>query len=78
LENQIRLIAIGRSSWPFARSLPAGQRPAAIMSLVHSARLSSHDSYANLKNVVEKLPTPSASRIGELLPHRWRLDVANA
>jgi hypothetical protein len=72
VENQIRPIAIGRSNWLFAGSLRAGQRAAAVMSLLHSARLNGHDPYAYLKDVLERLPTQPASRIGELLPHRWR------
>jgi transposase len=71
VENQIRPIAIGRSNWLFAGSLRAGQRAAAVMSLIHSARLNGHDPYAYLRDVLERLPTQPASRIGELLPHRW-------
>ena len=72
VENQIRPIAIGRSNWLFAGSLRAGKRGAAIMSLVHSARLNGHDPYAYLRDVLERLPTQPASRIDELLAHRWR------
>ncbi len=72
VENQIRPIAIGRSNWLFAGSLRAGQRAAAVMSLLHSARLNGHDPYAYLKDVLERLPTQPASRIAELLPHRSR------
>ena len=71
VENQIRPIAIGRNNWLFAGSLRAGKRAAAVMSLVHSARLNSHEPYAYLKDVLERLPTQPASRIAELLPHRW-------
>jgi transposase len=71
VENQIRPIAIGRNNWLFAGSLRAGQRAAAIMSLVHSARLNGHEPHAYLKDVLERLPTQPASRIAELLPHRW-------
>ena len=46
--------------------------PAAIMSLVHAARLNGHDPYAYLRDVLERLPTQPASRIDELLAHRWR------
>jgi transposase len=49
-----------------------GQRAAAITSLVHSARLNGHEPHAYLKDVLERLPTQPARRIGELLPHRWR------
>ncbi len=71
VENQIRPIALGRSNWLFAGSLRAGKRAAAIMSLVHSARINGHDPHAYLKDVLERLPTQPASRIAELLPHRW-------
>ena len=71
VENQIRPIAIGRNNWLFAGSLRAGKRAAAVMSLVHSARLNGHDPYAYLRDVLERLPTQPASRIAELLPHRW-------
>jgi transposase len=72
VENQIRPIAVGRGNWLFAGSLRAGKRAAAIMSLVHSARLNGLQPHAYLKDVLERLPTQPASRIGELLPHRWK------
>lgn len=78
VENQIRPIALGRSNWLFAGSLRAGQRAAAIMSLVHSARINGHDPYAYLRDVLQRLPTQPASRIDELLPHRWQAVDATA
>ena len=72
IENQIRPIAIGRNNWLFAGSLRAGQRAAAVMSLVQSARMNGHDPYAYLKDVLTRLPTHRASRVQELLPHRWQ------
>jgi transposase len=72
VENQIRPIAIGRNNWLFAGSLRAGKRAAAVMSLMHSARLNGHDPYAYLKAVLERLPTQPSSRVQELLPHRWQ------
>ena len=71
VENQIRPVALGRKNWMFSGSLRAGKRAAAIMSLIHSARLNGHDPYAYMKDVLEKLPLQPFSRIGELLPHRW-------
>jgi transposase len=71
IENQIRPIAIGRNNWLFAGSLRAGQRAAAVMSLIHSARLNGHDVYAYLKDILERLPAHPATRVAELLPHRW-------
>jgi len=75
IENQIRPIALGRSNWLFAGSLRAGQRAAAVMSLIQSARMNGHDPYAYLKDVLTRLPTHKASQIEELLPHRWQPDV---
>lgn len=72
IENQIRPIAIGRNHWLFAGSLRAGQRTAAVMSLVQSARMNGHDPYVYLKDVLTRLPTHVASRVEELLPHRWQ------
>ena len=76
VENQIRPIAIGRSNWLFAGSLRAGQRAAAIMSLIQSAKLNGHDPSAYLKDVLSRLPTQPFSKIDELLPHRWNPPAA--
>ncbi|RCW63187.1 transposase IS66-like protein [Pseudorhodoferax soli] len=72
VENQIRPVALGRANWLFAGSLRAGKRAAAVMSLVHSARLNGHDPYAYLRDVLERLPTQRANMIDHLLPHRWK------
>jgi transposase len=72
VENQIRPIALGRQNWLFAGSLRAGKRAAAIMSLVHSARLNGLEPYQYIRDVLERLPTQPASRIKELLPHHWQ------
>ena len=76
IENRIRPIALGRSNWLFAGSLRGGQRAAAIMSLIQSAKLNGHDPYAYLKDVLERLPSHPASRIEELLPHRWTAPIS--
>ena len=61
----------------FVGSEQAGQRAAAVMSLVQSARLNGHDPYAYLSDVLRRLPAQLNSRIDELLPHRWHRDVAD-
>ena len=71
IENRIRPVALGRSNWLFAGSLRGGQRAAAAMSLIQSAKLNGLDPYRYLKDVLERLPTHPASRVDELLPHRW-------
>ncbi len=72
IENRIRPVALGRSNWLFAGSLRAGQRAAAVMSLIQSAKLNGHDPHQYLKDVLERLPTQPASRLDELLPHHWQ------
>jgi hypothetical protein len=66
------VIALGRSNWLFAGSLRGGQRAAAVMSLIQSARLSGHDPHVYLRDGLLRLPTQPQSRIHELLPYRWR------
>lgn len=71
VENQMRPWAIGRGNWLFAGSLRSGQRAAAIMSLIQSAKLNGHDPYVYLKDVLQRLPTHRNNAINELLPHNW-------
>jgi hypothetical protein len=73
VENRIRPVALGRYKCIFAGSLRAGQRAANVMSLIQSAKLNGHDPYRYLKDVLERLSTQPASRLEELLPHRWQL-----
>jgi len=72
IENRIRPVALGRNNWLFAGSLRAGQRAAAIMSLIGSAKMNGLDPYVYLRDVLERLPTQPARRVAELLPHRWQ------
>ena len=76
VENQIRPVALGRKNWLFAGSLRAGERAAAVMSLIQSAKLNGHDPHAYLKDVMARLPTWPNSRINEMLPHLWRPAVS--
>ncbi|MFE8073471.1 IS66 family transposase [Marinobacteraceae bacterium S3BR75-40.1] len=77
VENQIRPWALGRSNWLFAGSLRSGQRAAAVMTLIQSAKLNGHDPYAYLKDVLARLPTQKNNAIGELLPHNWKPAVTD-
>ena len=78
IENQIRPIALGKKNWLFAGSLRAGQRAAAVMSLIQSARMNGHDPYVYLRDVLTRLPTQKNSQIDELLPHIWQPPPAAA
>jgi len=56
VENWIRPWALGRSNWLFAGALRSGRRAAAVMTLIQSAKLNGHDSYAYLKDGLTRLP----------------------
>jgi transposase len=71
-ENQIRPWALGRRNWLFIGSQLAGERAAVVMSLLQSAKLTGHEPWAYLKDVLTRLPTQLNSQIEELLPHRWQ------
>nr|WP_251827632.1 IS66 family transposase [Methylovulum psychrotolerans] len=68
VENCIRPIALGKKNWLFAGSERAGQRAAAIQTLLGTAKLNGLNPAAWLKETLEKLPMWPNSRIDELLP----------
>lgn len=68
VENAIRPIAIGRKNWLFAGSESAGQRAAAIMSLIATARANGIEPHAWLTDVLTRLPTTKDRDIDSLLP----------
>ena len=70
VENVIRPIALGRKNWLFTGSEQAGQRAAAIQSLLATAKLNGLDPAAWLRDTLEKLPTCLNSQIDSLLPLR--------
>ena len=67
-ERSIRAIALGRKNWLFAGSHSGGERAAAIYSLTETAKLNGIDPEAWLRDVIARLATHPAKRIGELLP----------
>jgi hypothetical protein len=76
IENRNRPVAQGRKAWLFAGSLRAGERAAAVMTLIQSAKLNGHDPYAYLKDILTRPLTHPKSRIDELLPHNWKPEFA--
>jgi len=68
VENCIRPIALGKKNWLFTGSERAGQRAAAIQTLLGTAKLNGLNPTEWLKDTLEKLPTWPNSKIDELLP----------
>jgi len=69
VENKIRPWALRRSNWLFEGSLRSGQRAAAGMTLIQSAKSNGRDPYAHLKDVLKRQKN---SAVNELLPHHWK------
>ena len=65
IERQIRPIALGCKNWLFAGSVRAGQRAAAIMSLINSAKLNGIEPHAYLKDVMQRPWPLKSSWIGQ-------------
>ncbi|GAB3096737.1 hypothetical protein GCM10027217_12300 [Pseudomaricurvus hydrocarbonicus] len=56
----------------FTGSLRSDLRAVNVMSLIQSAKLNDHDPYADLKDVLARLPTHKNNRLNERLPHNSR------
>ncbi|KXF76499.1 transposase [Paramesorhizobium deserti] len=70
-ERAIRPIALGRKNWLFAGSDKGGERAAAILSLIETAKLNGLDPEAYLRDVLARIADHPINRIGELLP--WHI-----
>jgi transposase len=68
VENAIRPVCLGKKNWLFVGSERAGQRAAAIQSLLATAMLNGLDPAAWLRDTLEKLPSCRYSNIDSLLP----------
>lgn len=68
IENAIRPIAVGRKNWLFIGATRAGERAAAIMSLIATAKSNGLCPHAWLSDVLNRLPTARNSDIDLLLP----------
>ena len=75
-ENAIRPIAIGRKNWLFCGSESAGQRAAAIMSLLATAKANGLDPYTWLTDVLTRLPTTLDKHLDSLLPTSWSCPIS--
>jgi hypothetical protein len=72
-ENAIRPIALGRKDWLHLGSDRGGGTAATLPSLVQSCKNLGNESFAYLRDVLERASTQPASRIDDLLPDRRAL-----
>ena len=71
-ERALRGLALGRKAWLFAGSNRGGQRAAFFNSLIVTAKLNDVDPQAWLADVLGRIASHPAQRLGELLPWNWK------
>jgi hypothetical protein len=71
VERAIRPLKIGVRNWLFVGDPKAGPRLANLFTLVENCRLLDIDPERYLIDLIGRLPDHPASKIRELLPHRW-------
>ena len=71
-ERAMKPVALGRKNWLFAGSDGGGRTAAMLLSLARRARPWKTDSFAYLRDVLQRVSTHPSSRIEELLPDRWK------
>lgn len=71
-ERQIKQLVIGRKNWLFAGSEGGAENAAILYSLVVSCKLAGVDPFAYFRDVLLRIHTHPAERIGELIPREWK------
>lgn len=75
-ENAIRQIALGRKNWLFLGSEDGGHAAAILMTFCATCHKLKINTWAYLKNVLQKINSHPMSKIDELLPDHWK-DLQN-
>ncbi|MBC8426763.1 IS66 family transposase, partial [bacterium] len=70
-ERALRVVALGRKNFLFVGHAEAGQNTAMLYSLVASCDANGINPEEYLADVLLRVQTHPAKRIGELLPHNW-------
>jgi transposase len=71
-ERMLKLIGMGRINWLFLGSDKGGQTAAVLFSFTATCKLLGIDTFAYLRDVLERLPTHPPESQDELLPQRWQ------
>ena len=77
-ERGMKSVAVGRKNWLFAGSDAGGKTAATLMSLCTTCKNLGVDAFAYLRDVLERISTHPARRIGELLPDQWTKERVEA
>ena len=71
-ERALRTVVTGRKNWLFCGSDAGGERTAILYTLVATCKAHGIDSWAYLRDVLDRIPTHSNLRRAELLPRQWK------
>jgi transposase len=71
-ERELRGISLGRKSWLFAGSDRGGERAAAMLTLIQTAKLNDVDPQAWLADVLDRIADHKITDLAALLPWNWR------
>ena len=71
-ENAIRPIALGRKNWLFVGSENGGHTAAVLMTFTATCRKNKINTWAYLKDVLQRIQSYPNSRLEEMLPERWQ------
>lgn len=71
-ERAVRPVAVGRKNWLFAGSERGGRAAAIAYTLIRSCKLAGVDPFDYLRDVLIRVATHPASRVGELTPANWK------
>jgi transposase len=71
-ERALRVAALGRKNFLFVGTDHAGENLAGLYSLIATCEVNGVNPVAYLADVLLRVQTHAASRIDELLPHRWK------
>ena len=72
-ENAIRPIALGRKNWLFVGSETGGHTAAILMSFTATCRKNKINTWAYLKDVLQRINAHPMKRLHELLPDQWQM-----
>jgi transposase len=71
-EREMKRIAIGRKNWLTVGSPRGGQTAAVLFSFTSTCQRLGVEPWAYLQDVLTRLPTAPAGRLGDLLPDHWQ------
>ena len=63
---------MGRKAWLFAGSENGARNTAILLGLIVSCKLAGVDPFAWLQDVLSRIATYPADRVGELIPREWK------